>query len=123
MIYGGGDHKLGVTAGATKSKAAAKGKEIRARIHEGLDGFAELSKAIQSRCRGDVLRGLDGRPIRLQGKRHAALNYLLQSAGAMMCKNWVLRAHELAQEAGIDYYPVEFVHDQMSWSVAPDDVA
>ena len=39
-----------------KSKATAKGKEIRARIMEGLDGFKELSAAIQSRAEGDVLR-------------------------------------------------------------------
>ena len=32
--------------------------------------------AIAKRAEGDVLKGLDGRPIRLQGKRHAALNYL-----------------------------------------------
>ena len=88
-----------------------------------MDGFADLSKAIQSEAEGDVLSGLDGRPIRLQGKRHASLNYLLQSAGAVLCKNWVIRANELAQEAGIDYYPVEFVHEvQMSWSVDPKDV-
>ena len=120
LIYGGGDHKLGVTAGASKSKASAKGKEIRARIMEGLDGFKELTAAIQSRAEGDVLKGLDGRPIRLQGKRHAALNYLLQSAGAIICKQWVLRTNELLQEAGIDYYPMAFVHDEMQLSVRAD---
>jgi len=120
LIYGGGDLKLGLTAGASKSKASAKGKEIRARIMEGLDGFKELTAAIQSRAEGDVLKGLDGRPIRLQGKRHAALNYLLQSAGAIICKQWVLRTNELLQEAGIDYYPMAFVHDEMQLSVRAD---
>ena len=105
LIYGGGNQKLGLTAGATKSGAARKGAEIRKRIMEGLPGFADLSSAIAKRAEGDVLKGLDGRPIRLQGKRHAALNYLLQSAGAVICKLWVIRTHELLQEAGIDYYP------------------
>ena len=67
-----------------------------------------------------MLKGLDGRPIRLQGKRHAALNYLLQSAGAVICKLWVIRANELLQEAGIDYWPLAFVHDELQLSVAPD---
>ena len=120
LIYGGGDMKLGLTAGASKRHAAAKGKEIRKRIMEGLDGFADLSSAIQKRAEGDVLKGLDGRPIRLQGKRHAALNYLLQSAGAVICKLWVIRSHELLQEAGIDYWPLAFVHDELQLSVAPD---
>ena len=39
LIYGGGDMKLGLTAGASKRHAAAKGKEIRKRIMEGLDGL------------------------------------------------------------------------------------
>ena len=119
LIYGGGDNKLGATAGASKRHASAKGKEIRARIMEGLDGFADLSKAVQSRAEGDVLRGLDGRPIRLQGKRHAALNYLLQSAGAVICKQWLIRVNEMLQEAGIDYTPLAFVHDEVQLSVEP----
>ena len=89
---------------------------------EGLDGFAELSAAIQKRAETDVLKGLDGRPIRLQGKRHAATNYLLQSAGAVICKLWVIRANELLQEAGIDYWPMAFVHDEIQLSVAPNQV-
>ena len=74
----------------------------------------------QSRAEGDVLRGLDGRPIRLQGKRHAALNYLLQSAGAVICKMWLIRVNEMLQEAGIDYTPLAFVHDEVQLSVHPD---
>lgn len=119
LIYGGGDNKLGTVAGASKSKATAKGKEIRKRIMDDLDGFAELNKAIQSRAETDVLRGLDGRPIRLQGKRHAALNYCLQSMGAVLCKAWLLRINEMLQEAGIDYTPLGFIHDEVQLSVAP----
>lgn len=121
-IYGAGDHRLGLTAGASKRHASAKGKEIRKRIMEGLDGFAELNKAIQSRAESDVLRGLDGRPIRLQGKRHAATNYLLQSAGACVCKLWLIRLNEMLQEAGIDYTLLGFIHDEVQLSVAPSQV-
>ena len=122
LIYGGGDTKLGLTAGASKAQAAKKGKEIRGRIMRDLAGFAELSTAVAQRSESDVLKGLDGRPIRLQGKKHAALNYLLQSAGAVICKQWVLRSNELLQEAGVDYYPMLFCHDEQQLSVAPADV-
>nr|AKH48852.1 hypothetical protein SXGG_00025 [uncultured marine virus] len=122
LIYGGGDTKLGSTAGAGRSEATKKGKLIRKRIMDGLDGFAALSKAVKERAKTGVLKGLDGRPIRLQGKDHAALNYLLQSAGAVICKLWVIRSHELLQEAGVDYYPLAFVHDEIQLSVAPQDV-
>lgn len=122
MIYGGGNMKIGLVAGASKSTAAKKGAEIRKRIMAGLDGFADLSKAVAERAETDVLKGLDGRPIRLQGKKHAALNYLLQSAGAVICKSWLIRANELLQEANIDYYPLAFIHDEMQLSVHPDHV-
>lgn len=119
LIYGGGDHKLGSTAGAPKAQASKKGKEIRGRIMRDLDGFAALSDAVSRRARTGILRGLDGRPIRLQGKNHAALNYLLQSAGAVICKQWLLRSYELLDEAQIDYWPLAFVHDELQISVAP----
>lgn len=119
LIYGGGDSKLGLTAGASKAQAVKKGKEIRSRIMADLDGFAELNAAVQERAKSGVLKGLDGRPIRLQGKNHAALNYLLQSAGAVICKLWLLRSYELLDEAGIDYFPLAFVHDEVQISVAP----
>ena len=102
LIYGGGDMKLGLTAGASKRHAAAKGKEIR-KLGSWKASMVSLSCLRQSRRepREMCLKGLDGRPIRLQGKRHAALNYLLQSAGAVICKLWVIRANELLQEAAL----------------------
>jgi hypothetical protein len=121
MIYGGGDAKLGASAGAEKCTATKRGKDIRAKVLANLAGFKQLSEAVTSRAESGVINGIDGRPIRIK-KPHAALNYLLQSCGAVICKAWVIRANELAKEAGFNYWPVEFVHDQMSWSVAPEDV-
>ena len=120
LIYGGGNTKLGLTAGASKEGAARKGADIRKKIMDGLEGFAGLSQAVAERAETGVLRGLDGRPIRLQGKVHASLNYLLQSAGAIICKLWVIRVNELLHEAGIDYTPLAFVHDEVQLSVRKD---
>ena len=122
LIYGGGNHKLGLTAGASKAKASERGRRIRSKILDGLKGFKELNLAVAERAEYGVLTGLDGRPIRLQGKKHAALNYLIQGAGAVICKLWLLRANELLQEAEVDYYPLAFVHDEMQLSVASTDV-
>ena len=118
LIYGGGNAKLGSVAGGDSKKGAA----IRKKIMADLKGFKQLNDAVQERAKTGVLRGLDGRPIRLQGKSHAALNYLLQSAGAIICKQWVIRAHELLQEAQVDYTPLAFVHDEIQLSVHPDHV-
>lgn len=120
LIYGGGDFKLGTTAGAPKDKAVQKGKEIRKRVMSDLDGFAQLQAAVNERAETGVLKGLDGRPIRLQGRKHAALNYLLQSAGAVICKRWLLQSYRLLDEAGLDYWPLAFVHDEVQLSCSPE---
>lgn len=119
LIYGGGDKKLGLTAGASKASAAKRGKEIRKAIMEGLDGFKALSDAVQAKAQTGKLMGIDGRIIRIQ-KPHAALNYLLQSCGAIICKLWVLRIHELLNEAQIDFKPLTFVHDEVQLAVRPE---
>lgn len=121
LIYGGGDQKLGLSAGASKAEAAKRGKSIRASIMKDLDGFAELIAAVHSRAESGVIFGLDGRPIRIK-KPHAALNYLLQSCGAIICKMWVVRMNELFKEAQVDYSPLAFIHDEVQLAVAEKDV-
>ena len=121
MIYGGGDVKLGMSAGASKKEASARGKELRSKLLDGIEGFRDLVTAVQKRAESGVIYGIDGRPIRIK-KPHASLNYLLQSCGASICKSWVVRTNELLKEAGVDYKPLAFVHDEMQLSVAPEHV-
>jgi DNA polymerase I-like protein with 3'-5' exonuclease and polymerase domains len=128
FIYGAGDEKLGSTTDPSLKGAKAKklGKEIRRKFTEAIPGLDSLLKAVSKKAEGDVLKGLDGRPIRLQGKKHAALNYLLQSAGAIVCKSWVVETHHcIANEGlllGIDYQPLAFIHDEQQLAVSPPHV-
>jgi len=125
FIYGGGDEKLGTTTDPLLKgdKAKRLGKEIRRKFTEAIPGLDQLLKAVAKKAENDVLKGLDGRPIRLQGKKHAALNYLLQSAGAIVCKSWVVETHHAIQEEGlqlgIDYQPLGFIHDEQQLAVSP----
>jgi DNA polymerase I-like protein with 3'-5' exonuclease and polymerase domains len=128
FIYGGGDEKLGSTTDPSLKGAKAKklGKEIRRKFTEAIPGLDSLLKAVSKKAEGDVLKGLDGRPIRLQGKKHAALNYLLQSAGAIVCKSWVVETHSCIENEelrlGLDYQPLGFIHDEQQLAVAPTHV-
>lgn len=128
FIYGGGDEKLGMTTDPLLKgdKAKKLGKDIRRKFTEAIPGLDSLLKAVAKKAEGDVLKGLDGRPIRLQGKKHAALNYLLQSAGAIVCKSWVVETHRCIAdeqlELGIDYQPLGFIHDEQQLAVAPPHV-
>ena len=70
------------------------------------------------------MKGLDGRPIFCRAE-HAALNYLLQSAGAILSKRWVVLGQQLMDEAGLtydkDYTRCAYVHDEVQMSVMPSE--
>jgi DNA polymerase I-like protein with 3'-5' exonuclease and polymerase domains len=125
FIYGASDRKIGVSLDKSldEKKAAALGKDIRKKFLEAIPGLDQLLTAVNKRADSDVLKGLDGRPIRLQGKRHAALNYLLQSAGAIVCKRWNAIAFQQTQQLGwvwgIDYQWLGWIHDEIQLAVQP----
>jgi DNA polymerase I-like protein with 3'-5' exonuclease and polymerase domains len=109
------------------AKAKKKGKELRNAFLEAIPGLEQLTEAIKVRATSDVLIGLDGRPIRLQGKGHVGLNYLLQSSGATVCKRWglILFQHlinDFQFKYGQDFTLLAFIHDSWGLSVKPDGV-
>ena len=68
-----------------------------------------------------MLRGLDGRPIFCSAE-HASLNYLLQGAGAVFSKRWVVIAYERLCEKydyGKDFTFCAYVHDEIQISADP----
>jgi DNA polymerase I-like protein with 3'-5' exonuclease and polymerase domains len=125
FIYGASDRKIGVSLDKSLDdrKASDLGKKIRQKFLEAIPGLDQLLAAVAKRSDSDVLRALDGRPIRLQGKKHAALNYLLQSAGAIVCKRWNVIAYEqmenLGYNWGIDYQWLGWIHDEIQLAVQP----
>ena len=128
FIYGASDRKIGISLDKSlDEKAATKlGKEIRKKFLKAIPGLEDLLKAVAKMAESDILWGLDGRPIRLQGKKHAALNYLLQSAGAIVTKRWGVIASNMITEAGlrygIDYQWLSYIHDEWNLAVIPNHV-
>jgi hypothetical protein len=128
LIYGAGDPKLGRTIDPLlKDRAAAKlGKEVRGSLIKAIPGFDKLLAAVSKKAEADRLKGLDGRTLQLQGKQHAALNYLLQSAGAIVCKNWVVESYKRLDALltlGGEYIPLGFIHDEIQVAVTPKNVS
>jgi len=128
FIYGASDKKIGLSLDKSLDdrKASDLGKKIRQKFLEAIPGLEGLLTAVAKRAEGDVLKGLDGRPIRLQGKKHAALNYLLQSAGAIVTKRWGVIAGNMITEAGlqygVDYQWLSYIHDEWNLAVVPSHV-
>jgi len=127
FIYGAGDQKLGHSLHPELSDAQKKqlGQELRRKFLDAIPGLEPLIDAVKQKVRSTGrLRGLDGRPIFCTAE-HASLNYLLQSAGAVLSKRWVVIGQDLLDQAGLnygaDYTRCAYVHDEVQLSVIPSE--
>lgn len=109
FLYGAGDEKIGKIIG----KGAKEGKRIKNKFLKQLPALKYLKDAVSSAAdeRGWI-KGLDGRIIPIRHS-HAALNTLLQSAGAIICKTWYVYIARAIKEANLDAQIVAFIHDEV----------
>ena len=128
FIYGAGDQKLGHSLNPALSDAQKKqlGQELRRKFLDAIPGLEPLIDAVKLKVRSyGRLRGLDGRPIFCKAE-HSSLNYLLQSAGAILSKRWVVVGQDMLDSAGltynVDYTRCAYVHDEVQLSVIPAEV-
>jgi len=107
LLYGAGDAKLG----SIINGGAKDGARLRRSFMEGLPSFSALvAKVAKASARG-TLPGLDGRRVHVRSE-HAALNTLLQSAGAIVMKQALVIALEKLAKHGLPYKLVAQVHDE-----------
>ena len=125
FIYGAGDVKLGHSLRPELSDSQKKqlGSELRRKFLAAIPGLEPLIDAVKTRVRtSNRLRGLDGRPVFCRAE-HASLNYLLQSAGAIISKRWCVIGQDMLDDAGLtydrDYTRCAYVHDEQQFSVIP----
>ena len=117
LLYGAGDGKIGSIIG----KGPKAGKQLKANFFEKTPGIAQLTQAVTSRAtRQGFLKGLDGRLLHIRSP-HAALNTLLQSAGALVCKQWLLEMDRLFKDRELDVEFHAWVHDEVQLSCPPDE--
>ena len=150
FLYGSGDLRLGSIVfndlAAEKQKSlidqhgpsgpaydkalTALGKKSRANVSRSLPALGQLISAVKHKARSErKLKALDGRILEIRSV-HSALNMLLQSAGAILMKGWLVILDEDLQAAGL--YPMQFggsnyefvanVHDEAQCEVREEDV-
>jgi len=118
-IYGSGIAGLAETCGMSHKAM----KKVVADFDKNLPALAKLTSAVKGtiRTRG-FIKALDGRKI-YGNSEHSALNYLCQSAGAIICKNWMNRVHEVLEQRDTNYRQyvkqLGFIHDELQ--IAYDD--
>ncbi|QWK78600.1 DNA polymerase [Ochrobactrum sp. BTU1] len=125
FIYGAGDFKLGMILAAKGSAAAIKraGAESRAKFLNSLPALKKLTERVKTKAAATgTLKGLDGRILKVRSG-HAALNTLLQSAGAIQMKRALVILDNDLQAAGlvpgVQYEFVANVHDE--WQIEVDE--
>lgn len=115
LLYGAGDAKLGAVAGGGESA----GRLLRERFMSNLPAYASLKGRISQEAVQGWVNGLDGRLLHIRSE-HAALNTLLQSAGAIVMKKALCLLQEYAKLWGLDYYFVGNIHDEVQAEVRSD---
>ena len=151
MLYGGGDGKLGEVINGT----AKDGKELKERFFKSVPAYKKLCSSIEkalvesSEWVGSVnkvkwrkrvhpdnhnldithhILGLDRRLVYVRSP-HSALNTILQSAGALICKKWVCLVEENMRKAGYkhgwdgDFAMMAWVHDEVQVACRTKEIA
>ena len=110
LLYGAGDAKLGSVA----KQGKARGRELRNAFLDSLPSFKSLVQRVQRESKKGFLKGLDGRKVAVRSE-HAALNTLLQSAGAIVMKEALVILDNSIKEMRLDAKFVANVHDE--WQI------
>jgi DNA polymerase I-like protein with 3'-5' exonuclease and polymerase domains len=114
FIYGAGSKKIGsIIGGSERDGERVKEKFLRAtpslrNLREKVDAVAKSNRR--------WLKGLDGRKIIIRHP-HAALNSLLQGAGAIVMKVALTLLEQYVINKRIKAYPVVNVHDEFQYEV------
>ena len=114
FLYGAGDAKIGSIVGGS----AAHGKRLKASFLENTPALADLRSETMADAETGFLTGLDGRRIRVRSA-HAALNTLLQGAGAVVMKQAIVILYDLLER--VDFKLVAQVHDEWQIECKPED--
>lgn len=136
LLYGSGDENLGSIIG----KGRKAGMQIRERMMKKFPALEKLVQAVEGVKKGTRnkktgkiatettgakrgwLKGLDGRKIPVRSE-HAALNSLLQSAGAVICKQWITDCEDALKASGLkhgwdgDFVFLGWIHDEIQLAV------
>ena len=113
-LYGAGDAKIGSIVNGT----SADGKRLKEQFLKSTPALDTLIKKVQKIAKKGYLPALDGRKVWIRSD-HAALNSLLQSAGAIVMKQALIILTKKIKLDKITAYFVANVHDE--WQIEVEE--
>ena len=108
FLYGAGDAKIGTIVGGN----AGVGRALKERFLSNTPALERLRGTVHGQAESGLLVGLDGRRLRVRSQ-HAALNTLLQGAGAIVMKQALVLLSDKLRN--IPHRIVANVHDE--WQI------
>ena len=115
FLYGAGDAKIGTIVGGS----AKDGADLKRRFLSNTPALESLRERVTRASGRGYLTGLDGRRLRVRSE-HAALNTLLQAAGAIVMKKALVILDDYATQWKLDYKFIGNIHDEVQSEVAAD---
>jgi len=107
FLYGAGSSKIGSIVGGSKNDGA----KLKAKFLENTPDLKKLINKVSRIAQQGSVPGLDGRRLRIRSG-HAALNTLLQGAGAIVMKKALVLLVARLDARVIPYKMVANVHDE-----------
>lgn len=113
FIYGAGDAKIGLII----SKGQSAGRALRLKFLKRFPALSKLKDAVAKKAgEHGYINGLDGRRLHVRAI-YSSLNTLLQSAGALVTKYWVILVNREIRRLGLfqdgSIRQVAYVHDEI----------
>ena len=116
FLYGAGDAKIGSIVGGS----SGDGRKLKQRFLRNTPSLEALRERVGNAAQRGHLKGLDGRKLWVRSE-HAALNTLLQAAGAIVMKKALVLLEDYANQWKLNYRFVGNIHDEVQTEVATKD--
>jgi len=117
FLYGAGPSKIGKVVGGN----ARVGQQLTSKFLSNMPKLKTLRDNVTEASETGTIKALDGRRLHIRSP-HASLNTLLQGAGAIVCKQWLVYMDERIRKSGVDVKLVASVHDEYQFEVDKKDV-
>ena len=117
FMYGAGASKIGQIVGA----GAKEGQQLINKFLSSMPALKRVRDSVTKAANKGMIKGIDGRLLHIRSP-HSALNTLIQGAGAVVCKVWLINMIKRIRRTGVDAKLVASIHDEYQFEVLNKDV-